>query len=321
MKTNYYPNRQLEPISATAAIIAGAGTAGQGINAFAQGKMNRKTRQWNEKMYARQREDALADWARTNEYNTPLQQMARLKQAGLNPNLVYDKGADNTSAMVRGTEAKSWDPKAPAFDLGQIANQYLGSQQRTQSMELTQEEIEGKRLDNIYKDLNNTMMAEKLSFNKETIALKLDQLREDILSKRAGTAYTYGENERKWQVHDIMKKPNYEAKLAEIARINSQNLTDQYSRNMMMVQSDKLKAETNLLKLTTPQQVELNKLLQDEKNLNNILIGEKTTTEEFERRLKAAYFTSDQISKILDLVIPKGNRGIPTRKMNYRYGK
>ncbi len=314
MKTNYYPQRQLEPISA--AIAAGAAIAGQGINAMAQGKMNRKTREWNEKMYARQREDALADWARTNEYNSPLQQMSRLKQAGLNPNLVYDKGADNTSAMVRGTEAKSWDPKAPAFDLGQIANQYLGTQQRTQSMELTEEEIEGKRLDNIYKDLNNTMMAEKLPFNKETIALKLDQLREDILNKRAGTAYTYGKNEREWQIQDIMKKVNYEEKLAEIVRIKSQTVTDSYTRNLLKVQADKLSAETNFLKLTQPQQIELNKLLQEEKTLNNLLIGEKTDTEVFERRLKAAYFTSDQISKIMQLVVPKSNKAIP--KTNYR---
>ena len=299
-----------------AAITAGASVVSQGINAVSQGSMNRKTRQWNERMYARQREDALADWARTNEYNSPLQQMARLKQAGLNPNLVYDKGADNTSAMVRGTEAKSWDPKAPAFDLGQIANQYLGTQQRTQSMELTEEEIEGKRLDNIYKDLNNTMMAEKLPFNKETIALKLDQLREDILNKRAGTAYTYGKNEREWQIQDIMKKANYEEKLAEIARIKSQTLSDQYSRNLMKVQADKLTAETNFLKLTQPQQIELNKLLQEEKTLNNLLIGEKTDTEVFERRLKAAYFTSDQISKIMQLVVPKSNKVIP--KTNYR---
>jgi len=304
-----------------AAITAGASVVSQGINAVSQGSMNRKTRQWNERMYARQREDALADWARTNEYNAPLQQMARLKQAGLNPNLVYDKGADNTSAMVRGTEAKSWDPKAPAFDLGQIANQYLGTQQRTQSMELTEEEIEGKRLDNVYKDMNNLMMAEKMPFNKEMIAKKLDQLTEDILYKRSATALNYGENERKWQIHDIMKKPNLDEKLAEIARIKSQTATDSYTRSLLRVQADKLSAETNFLKLTQPQQIRLNDLLSEEKILNNLLIDEKITTEEFERALKAAYFTSEQISKILQLVVPKTNKGIPRTPSRISYRK
>ena len=62
------------------AIAAAAGLASTGINALSQGSLNRKTRQWNEAMYQKQREDALADWARTNEYNAPLQQMARLKE-------------------------------------------------------------------------------------------------------------------------------------------------------------------------------------------------------------------------------------------------
>lgn len=37
-------------------------------------------------------------WQKQNEYNTPLAQMQRLKDAGLNPNLVYQNGADNTAA-------------------------------------------------------------------------------------------------------------------------------------------------------------------------------------------------------------------------------
>jgi len=69
------------------ALAAAAGLASQGINAISQGSLNRKTRQWNEAMYQKQRTDALADWARTNEYNAPLQQMARLKAAGLSPTL------------------------------------------------------------------------------------------------------------------------------------------------------------------------------------------------------------------------------------------
>ena len=56
-------------ISASAAPIISGAT--QIANLIAQGAMNRKTRKWNEAMYGKQREDALADWARTNEYNAP----------------------------------------------------------------------------------------------------------------------------------------------------------------------------------------------------------------------------------------------------------
>jgi hypothetical protein len=293
-------------------ITGGAEVVSQGINAVAQGSMNRKTRQWNERMYGRQREDALADWARVNEYNHPTKQMERLKAAGLNPNMVYGSGTSTLAAAVRPTETKSWDPKAPVFDLGQVANQYFGTKQRTQSMDLTEEEIKGKRLDNIYKDLNNTKIAEGLPFNKETIALKMDQLREDILGKRASTAATYGENERKWQMHDIMKQPTLNKTLAEIAQVNSNLETNEVNRMVLRLQADKLRAETNLLRLNSYQQETLNYYLKSEKKLEQIMSGEKIETERFERMMRVANFTSDQISKILNLTVPRKYKAVNT---------
>lgn len=51
---------------------------------------NQLARQW-----------ALSDFDMTNRYNSPVQQMQRLREAGLNPNLVYGSGANMTAAMVR----------------------------------------------------------------------------------------------------------------------------------------------------------------------------------------------------------------------------
>lgn len=99
-----------------AAIIPAAiGAATAGANIYAQGKTNRKTRQWNEMMYGRQRADALQDWEMQNAYNSPAAQMQRLREAGLNPNLVYESGATHTASSVRSTESKPWNPQAPDF--------------------------------------------------------------------------------------------------------------------------------------------------------------------------------------------------------------
>lgn len=99
-----------------AAVIAGGATiASSGINAYSQGKTNRKTRKWNEKMYNIQRENSLADWAMQNEYNSPQAQMQRYRDAGLNPNLIY--GQTNEAGPVRSTDAQSWNPRAPQVDL------------------------------------------------------------------------------------------------------------------------------------------------------------------------------------------------------------
>lgn len=85
-------------MSVTAAIIAGAATAAAaGTNAIAQGKLNRKNRQWQEKMYAKQvadrradaeaqaqRQKEMAEWAYT-KFDSPAAQRAANRAAGINP--------------------------------------------------------------------------------------------------------------------------------------------------------------------------------------------------------------------------------------------
>lgn len=118
------------PISAAAAagITAAASALSTGTNAYAQGRMNKKTRQWNEKMYAQQRGDSLKDWAMVNDYNSPQAQMQRFKDAGLNPNLIY--GQSNEAPSVRSSDAPSWNPRAPEvqFDAGSIMGSYYDTQ-------------------------------------------------------------------------------------------------------------------------------------------------------------------------------------------------
>lgn len=120
-----------DPIT-VAAIAGGAQLAGQGINALTQGNLNKKTRQYNQQMYNLQRQHSLQDWTMQNEYNSPAAQMQRLKMAGLNPNLVYGKGADNVSGTVRSSDAGSWNPQAPKFELGAAAQSGLSAYYDTQ---------------------------------------------------------------------------------------------------------------------------------------------------------------------------------------------
>lgn len=124
----------MEPITATA-IAAGAQLTGQAINAMSQGSMNKKTREWNERMYAKQRADSLADYTMQNQYNSPAEQMKRLKMAGLNPNLVYGKGADNIGGVVRSSDTGSWNPQAPKFELGAAAQTGLSAYYNVQTQQ------------------------------------------------------------------------------------------------------------------------------------------------------------------------------------------
>lgn len=91
---------------ALGAIIAGgASLLGSALGFGSQKKTNKANmelakyqNEWqsqeNEKAYQRN----LQMWNLQNEYNSPTQQMARLRSAGLNPNLVYGNGVTGNSA-------------------------------------------------------------------------------------------------------------------------------------------------------------------------------------------------------------------------------
>lgn len=91
---------------ALGAIIAGgASLLGSALGFGSQKKTNKANmelakyqNEWqtqeNEKAYQRN----LKMWNLQNEYNSPTQQMARLRSAGLNPNLVYGSGVTGNSA-------------------------------------------------------------------------------------------------------------------------------------------------------------------------------------------------------------------------------
>lgn len=121
------------------AVNAAASLAGQGLNAIAQANINKKTMKWNEKMYAQQRADALMDWERQNQYNSPEAMMERFQKAGLNPNLIYGKGATTEAGPIRSTDIKQWSPKAIESDLGATAggaiNTYFDLQIKEQTLD------------------------------------------------------------------------------------------------------------------------------------------------------------------------------------------
>lgn len=88
-----------------ALIAGGASLLGSVLGSRSQSKTNQKNmelaryqNEWqaqeNEKAYQRN----LQMWNLQNEYNSPTQQMARLRSAGLNPNLVYGSGVTGNSA-------------------------------------------------------------------------------------------------------------------------------------------------------------------------------------------------------------------------------
>lgn len=113
-------------IETIAGIAAGVG---QAVNAIGTAQQNWQQRKFAEDMYNRQLFEARADWDRQNAYNSPANQMARLRAAGLNPNLVYGNGQAQVPAQaVRGANQGSYKGEAPQFDLGSMLGSFQDAQ-------------------------------------------------------------------------------------------------------------------------------------------------------------------------------------------------
>lgn len=205
-------------------IAAGISAAGTGVNAYAQGRMNKKMRQFTVQRDQWARNNAMADWNMQNEYNSPQAQMQRFRDAGLNPNLIY--GQMGESASVRSTDPGSWNPQAPNVDLGEITGRYFDAQIKTQQVDNMQKQadlMEVERIvrqqqainiaaDTVTKSLNNDYselsMGDRLSLaksNAQAGQLALRQAVENIAATqastektRADTQFTLDQNERAW---------------------------------------------------------------------------------------------------------------------------
>lgn len=123
------------PLPVAEIIGAGTALAVAGGNAYMQGRTNRKGRAQNQYFFDRQRENSLSDWHMQNAYNSPAAQKQRLKDAHLNPALVYGQGSTGSNASsVHETEYRDTTQQAPQIDpgiIGKVQEVYNAKLQRS----------------------------------------------------------------------------------------------------------------------------------------------------------------------------------------------
>lgn len=131
-------------MSVLSAGIAGAAALGSAIyGGVSAGKMNKRAVKFQREMWDKQGERELQYWNMQNEYNSPVAQMQRLREAGLNPNLVYGSGADAQGANLRAGGAPSMPSQmSEAIDLSSIAQTALAVQQTKAAINRTQAETD-----------------------------------------------------------------------------------------------------------------------------------------------------------------------------------
>lgn len=108
-------NKQNNMSAIGAAAIAGAAAlGGSALSSIGAAKANKLGAQLTREA----RDYDFAMWNRTNEYNSPSQQMQRLREAGLNPNLIYGNGATHTAQNL--PSAKVPEVQNTLASMGQV---------------------------------------------------------------------------------------------------------------------------------------------------------------------------------------------------------
>lgn len=113
----------------------------------AQKRENQLNREYNLMLARQQNQWNLEQWQRENDYNSPTSQMARLRQAGLNPDLMYGQGTTGNSAgspeMTSGASSEPNDMSAMLSkrSFGQTMQQILDKEQQRRMNEAQIEAI------------------------------------------------------------------------------------------------------------------------------------------------------------------------------------
>lgn len=234
------------------AILGAAGNIlGPAINAIGQSSANKKNRAFTREMYDRTYQDNLAFWRMQNDYNSPEQQMQRLRDAGLNPHLIYgssSSGAAGTAGSIPTPEVKSMQYENPRW--GDALGNGLQSVASIYDLEMKKAQTDNLKAQNDVIKQDAALRAAQVlltTVNKNRGLFDLDYLKE----MRSVSADT---------MRAILRKMTVETNVAgdrniREAAMNSSNLMEaaeriknmQQSRQYQSLDMQRLRANIDLL--------------------------------------------------------------------------
>lgn len=256
-------------------IIGAAGTAaGLGVSAYQskknrqyQQEQNERDRQFTQEQYEKQRQDALEDFHMQNQFNDPKQQMTRLRQAGLNPNLVYGKGAETTAASIRGSSPTNQKQEAQknTFDPSMIGG---FSNALAQHADLTIKQAQTDNLNtqnalmsaNMAKTLQETargdfelgqakrlkdLVVDNAILNNEKAKVDIESTIAGIENTQANTIYTLDKNQRE----ELANSTNTQATLQSITNQKLQNAKTTEEIEVLKLNQKMLEQNINVAEL------------------------------------------------------------------------
>lgn len=178
------------PLPLVPLIAAGAGLAGGIFSNLSARRQQKKAQEYNTTM-----------WNKTNEYNSPQEQMKRWQEANLNPHLMYGQGnsgnAQAAPEFAQMSEEGLKSPLTPALDSfvdyqvkkAQLDNMKTQNKVMEQDAILRTIQTVGANISNRRNDLNLKRESELFQNSLDAALLNTKKMREDI-------NYTHAQNIR-----------------------------------------------------------------------------------------------------------------------------
>lgn len=152
-------------------------------------KLMTQQQEWNRQQAEWQNQVNIQNWQMQNEYNNPSNQMKRLQEAGLNPNLMYGNGSASTGNATSAPDAASVNSAPMSAPRANFDFSRLGTDAMQAAISLRQQ------------DNNDKLAQSQVDYNKAKIASEEAK----ALSLLAGTDLTRFELEKGNQFLDILK--------------------------------------------------------------------------------------------------------------------
>lgn len=132
--------------------------AGSSLNAAIASGNSRAQRKWSTKEAEKARQFEVEMWDKANQYNLPSAQMQRLKDANLNPYLMYGNGASGLAqaGVPNGAQASSAG-QAVNSDFNFLQGVHLSNETRLTNAEVERKAAETKKIlsDTVGQDISN----------------------------------------------------------------------------------------------------------------------------------------------------------------------
>lgn len=200
----------MDPITLAMLIASSVGAIGTSIyNNRAAKKENDATREYNLKLAQMQNQINVEQWQRENDYNSPTAQVQRLKDAGLNPNLLYGGGVSN---MASSSPQMTSGALATPTPLVGMPNSVGDAIMMSKQMEMMDAQIEGIRAQSrkTLADAGLSETALKYADAEKRLGIKLSEQQFESVAKDMEHVQTLINNNRE-QLNGITLDNMYKA--------------------------------------------------------------------------------------------------------------